>query len=53
MKPGDGLLLIALLVWLSVRVGPWWLGVVLFVAAWVVNLGTTYWCHRTARRAHP
>lgn len=50
MKVGDELLLIALLVWLSVRVGPWWLGVVLFVAAWVVNLIFAY--KRAQHRRH-
>ncbi len=35
---GTGLLYMSTLVWLSVSVGPWWLGVVLFCAAWVINI---------------
>jgi len=42
MKLGDGLLCLAMLIWLSVSVGPWWLGVALFVGAGFVN----YWSDR-------
>lgn len=37
MPLGDGVLLLAMLIWLSVGVGPWWLGVVLFFGAMIVN----------------
>jgi hypothetical protein len=29
---------LAAVIWLSVSVGPWWLGIILFMAAWIVNL---------------
>lgn len=37
MRAGTGLATAALVVWVSVAVGPWWLGLVLFLGAWVVN----------------
>jgi hypothetical protein len=37
-KLGDALLMLAMLVWLTVAVGPWWLGVGLFLAAWAINV---------------
>ncbi len=40
---GDGLLHLAVLVWVSVGVGPWWVGVVLFVGALAVNLAQRAW----------
>jgi hypothetical protein len=38
MKLGDGIAIAGMLIWLSVSVGPWWLGAVLFVVAWWVNV---------------
>lgn len=44
MKLGDvpiatrALLMLAMLVWLTVAVGPWWLGVGLFLVAWAINV---------------
>lgn len=38
MKVGDGLLLIAMLIWLTVSVGPWYVGVGLFCLTWIVNI---------------
>jgi len=38
---GSRLLEFAILIWVSVSVGPWWLGVILYLAAWVVNLSAT------------
>lgn len=37
MRKGDGWLSLAMLVWLSLSVGPWWLGLLLFFLAWFVN----------------
>ncbi len=37
MRWGDGWLSLAVLVWLSYAVGPWWLGVVLFGVAGFLN----------------
>jgi hypothetical protein len=37
MKPGDALLSLVVLVWVSISVGPWWVGVIAFLAAWVLN----------------
>ena len=31
------LILFGMLVWVSVAVGPWWIGVWLFVTAWLVG----------------
>ena len=33
----DGLLILVMLAWLSVAVGPWWFGVLLFGLVWVAN----------------
>ena len=38
MKLGDGVVCLAMLVWLTVAVGPWWVGVTLFCGAMVLNL---------------
>ena len=43
IKLGDGLTIVAMLVWLSVSVGPWWLGLLIFVVAWVVNTIQVMW----------
>jgi len=37
MKLGDGLLCLAMLVWISIAVGPWWVGLLLFVSAGIIN----------------
>lgn len=34
---GDSLLLLAMLVWLTVSVGPWYLGVSMFLSAALIN----------------
>ena len=38
MKLGDGIVIAGMLIWLSVSVGPWWVGLLLFAGAWVANL---------------
>jgi hypothetical protein len=38
MKLGDAMLALALLVWMSLSVGPWWVGLLLLVGAWALNL---------------
>lgn len=38
MKLGDGLALLALMIWVMVSVGPIWLGFVILIGAWVLNL---------------
>lgn len=38
VRLGDGLLFLALLVWMSVSVGPWWVGVMLFAGAYGINI---------------
>lgn len=43
MNIGDAVFALALLVWMSVSVGPWWIGVLIFLVAWVVNLLTPSW----------
>lgn len=35
---GDGLAHLAVLVWLSVAVGPWWVGLTIFLVAIAVNV---------------
>ena len=49
MKLGDALLLFALWLWLTVAVGPWWLGVGLFLLAWALNLVGIYLSRRTMK----
>lgn len=36
--PGGQILQGVMLAWLAVEVGPWWIAVIAFLAAWVVNL---------------
>lgn len=38
MRPGEAFLGLAVLVWLSIAVGPWWVGVVLFLVGLGLNL---------------
>lgn len=38
MQLGDGFICFSMLIWLSYSVGPWWLGVVLFVVGFLLNL---------------
>ncbi len=38
MKFGDGLGIIAMLVWLSIAVGPWWVGLAIFGGVAVANI---------------
>lgn len=38
MKLGDAVLPLGLLVWLSVSVGPWWVGLALFGVSWALNI---------------
>lgn len=35
---GDKLVCFGLLIWMSVSVGPWWIGLILFLCGMVVNL---------------
>jgi len=37
MPAGDTLLMYLILLWLSIGVGPWWLGLVGFVASFFIN----------------
>lgn len=38
---GDAVLIFAMFIWLTVAVGPWWLGAGLFVMACILN-----WLHQ-------
>ena len=38
---GGRLIDLSVLVWLSISVGPWWVGVLLFMAGIIVNLSGT------------
>lgn len=38
MPAGDTLLMYLILFWLSIGVGPWWLGLVGFFGSYVINL---------------
>lgn len=35
---GNGFIMLGLLVWMSVVTGPWWIGLILFLVGWIVNL---------------
>ena len=48
--PGGKLIVMAMLVWLSVSVGPWWVGLILFLGGLVVNLAVTL-CRVVRERA--
>lgn len=37
MTVGDGLAVVAILAWLSIAVGPWWLGPVILAGAELLN----------------
>ena len=37
VKLGDALLQLFVLGWLSVSVGPWYVGVIAFLLAWIIN----------------
>lgn len=37
MKAGDGVLLLGLFAWMTVSVGPWWVGAGIFAAGWLLN----------------
>lgn len=36
-RAGEALVLLAVLVWLSVSVGPWWVGIAIFIAGSLAN----------------
>ena len=38
MRAGETLLGFILVIWVSFGVGPWWVGGLSFLAAWVLNL---------------
>ena len=38
MPAGDTILMYLILIWLSVGIGPWWLGLVGFVVSYAINL---------------
>lgn len=40
---GDSLLILWLLVWVSASVGPYWIGLMIFGLAWVVNVIEARW----------
>ena len=42
-RPGTEFLALAVLVWVSIAVGPWWLGVAVFLGAWAFNVLMGYW----------
>jgi hypothetical protein len=35
---GNNVIALAMLVWMSVSVGPWWVGVIIFLCGMVMNL---------------
>jgi hypothetical protein len=37
VKPGDALVVLGMLLWLTLKVGPWWAGVELIMAASLLN----------------
>lgn len=37
VRAGDGIVLLLILLWLSITVGPWWLGVAIFALGVLVN----------------
>lgn len=46
-KWGDGLLSLSVLIWMSYSVGPWWVGLVIFFSAGVMNaLEIRFWKRR-------
>ena len=38
MRLGDGVMVIGMLAWLAVAVGPWWIAPALFALAWIINV---------------
>lgn len=41
---GDVIIDLGVLVWVSVAVGPWWVGVGLFLVGWLANVAFERWC---------
>lgn len=37
MRAGDAIFLLGLFLWVTVAVGPWWVGIALFLAGGAVN----------------
>jgi hypothetical protein len=37
-RPGLHIISGGLLIWISVAIGPWWIGVMIFLIAWILNL---------------
>lgn len=35
---GEGIIMLGLLIWMSATVGPWWVGLVLFLLGCIANL---------------
>lgn len=35
---GDAILLFSLFIWVTIEVGPWWLGVSIFILAIILNI---------------
>lgn len=38
---GNGIVTLTMLVWMSVAVGPWWIGVIIFLCGMILNLLVT------------
>ena len=36
-KEGDGFIMLAVILWLSISVGPWWIGVMIIFVGWFIN----------------
>jgi hypothetical protein len=41
IKAGEGIITLGILIWMSVSVGPWWIGLVLFMGGMILNLLVT------------
>ena len=37
LSPGDAFILFAMFLWLTIAVGPWWVGVILFFTSMLIN----------------
>ena len=48
---GDALLQIAVLIWMSIAVGPWKIGLILFLVMWIVNIAERIWIAAQKKRA--
>ena len=51
MRWGDGVLALSCLIWLSISVGPWWIGLGIFVLSFILNILQFVYFRRTRRAA--